>query len=62
MIGMLERLGEHVLNVFVPAITADAASTAACTYPNCGVCSRHIQRYRACCNGVCGPCGMFEAC
>jgi hypothetical protein len=62
MIGMLERLGDRMLGVFVPEITADAASTAACTYPNCGSCSSCRQRYRVCCNGSCGACGLVEMC
>lgn len=62
MIGMLGRLGDRVLSVFVPEISADAASMAVCTYPNCGACRNHIQRYRRCCNGVCGSCQMAEYC
>lgn len=62
MIGVLERLGDRVLGVFVPEIKADAAGTAACTYPNCGGCVNHIQRYRRCCNGVCGSCQFAESC
>ncbi|MGX7824647.1 hypothetical protein ACTG9Q_06105 [Actinokineospora sp. 24-640] len=62
MISLLERLGERVLDAFVPAITADAAGSAACTYPNCGACLNGIQRYRRCCNGVCGSCQFAEPC
>ena len=62
MVGLLERVGNKVLSAFVPEIKADAAGTAACTYPNCGACFNHIQRYRRCCNGVCGPCGFPEEC
>ncbi|OKA11479.1 hypothetical protein [Amycolatopsis regifaucium] len=61
MVKLMERLGERVLSVFVP-IVADAATTAACTYPNCGGCLNCIQRYRRCCNGVCGSCQMAESC
>jgi hypothetical protein len=62
MIKVLERLGDRVLSVFVPAITADAAGTAACTYPNCGACFNGIQRYKRCCNGVCSGCTFAEEC
>jgi hypothetical protein len=62
MVRILERLGDRLLAVFVPSITAEAAGTAGCTYPNCGSCSGCQQRYRVCCNGTCGPCGNVEHC
>lgn len=62
MISTLERLGERVLNVFVPRIDADAASTAACTYPSCGGCITCTVRYKRCCNGVCSSCQFAESC
>ena len=57
MIAVLERLGDRLLAAVVPQVEAHAAGTAACTYPNCGPCVGCTVRYRACCNGVCGPCG-----
>lgn len=62
MITLIERLGDRLLTLFVPEVRADAASTAACTYPNCGSCRGCVQRYRRCCNGVCGSCQMAESC
>lgn len=62
MIGLLERVGDRVLSVFVSEIKADAASAAACTYPNCGACFNRVQRYRRCCNGVCSSCQLAEPC
>lgn len=62
MVTLLERLGDRILTAFVPAITADAAGTAACTYPNCGACFNHVQRWRKCCNGVCGSCQYWDPC
>ncbi len=62
MISVIGKLGERVLDVFVPRISADAATTAACTYPNCGPCFNHVQRYRRCCNGVCSSCQFAEPC
>lgn len=62
MIKVLENLGDRVLSALVPVIRVDAASMAGCTYPNCGGCRNHIQRYRRCCNGVCGSCQMAESC
>jgi len=62
MIAIIERLGDRLLAALVPAISAGAAGMAGCTYPNCGGCSGCRQRYRRCCNGVCGSCQMVESC
>jgi hypothetical protein len=60
--SLLERLGERMLDVFVPRITADAATTAGCTYPTCGPCVDHQQLYRSCCNGTCTSCRLISSC
>ncbi|HEX6356410.1 hypothetical protein [Actinophytocola sp.] len=62
MIGVLERLGDRVLSAFVPRIEADAAGSAACTYPSCGSCVTCVVRYKRCCNGVCSTCQFAEDC
>lgn len=56
------KLGERVLDVFVPRISADAASTAACTHPFCGKCVNHRRYFRTCCNGKCTPCRSYISC
>jgi hypothetical protein len=62
MIAALERLGDRVLSALVPRVEADAAGSAACTYPSCGGCVTCEVRYKRCCNGVCGPCGNPDPC
>lgn len=63
MISVFGRVGERMVDVFVPRISADAAVTsAACTYPNCGKCVNHRQYFRACCKGKCSPCRAYHGC
>lgn len=64
MIRMLEKLGDAVLTAFVPAITADAASTAACINLPCGPCfaGTCMRRYKNSCDGVNAPCNRQFRC
>lgn len=59
---MFGKLGERMVNLFVPSISADAGTAAPCTYPNCGPCRNGVQRYKKCCRGKCSTCQYATTC